>query len=165
MAGTLCVFRLVLSEFKCAGHLAIGLFTLPPAAFVTCYYQLVRINQQGVINIMSWMQGWRPGEGSAGSRSILLPASNWSSSNLQIITWTLFFTFSIGLLGFCIILVKCSLLLYCYNGVNPLTKIVESNFIHCYNCLPRCLQEQLYTPTLYINILKTFCSSHNINIG
>ena len=53
LAGTLCVFRLVQSEFKCAGHLAIGLFTLPPAAFVTCYYQLVRTNQQGVINIMS----------------------------------------------------------------------------------------------------------------
>lgn len=49
---------LVWSELNCAGHLSIGLFTLPPAAFVTCYYQLVRINQRGVINIMSSMQGW-----------------------------------------------------------------------------------------------------------
>ena len=57
--ATLYVFSdlLVWSEFKCAGHLSIGLFTLPPAAFVTCYYQLVRINQRGVINIMSSMQG------------------------------------------------------------------------------------------------------------
>ena len=45
---------IVQSEFKCWTLLLyIGLFTLPPAAFVTCYYQLVSINQQGVINIMN----------------------------------------------------------------------------------------------------------------